>query len=520
MELEFAGLVGTDGGDSHLELGSKYELGEARADVPRGAVEISLCLQDVGCTSEAFPVVLKPGRREKRGFVVREGSQRSGTGGDGFATAFLGLSYRLRLGESSSWVIPLLSMSRYVPATRERKRAGQLSNSSIAAHTDSISHAATMPALYSSNPLDRSPSLSSNSSGASSLGPITPALPGSSTFPSPAMGSEYDSHSPNPSILRSSRGSIANLAAYSRGGKEAPSRSTPTWTAGHRAGSASVDSPRTFGGLGKSPSLRTGLLPIDEPKEDKVAAWRSGSPRTRTLSQVSQYENRAASPTLRSASPTPSSPSHHSYVPSPSSYSPHPSPTAYSPHPSSPTTSARALSSSIFSSRSPALPPPHSPLPTDLAGSVVGSVRSLQGSDGLARTGSFARGHRRAMTLPHLGEGGLPVPPGEAEVVGAFFFRLVWDRKTDGDSAQVSLVERGSPVLQSLPRRSLLQPFSPLRMAVSTNWLGRVSGLEEDCCQVRRCERWIANGRISSRTSTSATSPSTSFSRSRLRGGS
>ena len=276
-----------------------------------------------------------------------------------------------------------------------------------------------MPTLYSSNPLDRSPSLSSNSSGASSLGPITPALPGSSTFPSPTMGSEYDSHSPNPSIHRSSRGSIANLAAYSRGAKDAPSRSTPTWTAGHRAGAVSVDSTRTFGPGGKSPSLRTGLLPIVEPKEDKVAAWRSGSPRTRTLSQVSQYENRSGSPTFRSGSPNPSTTSHHSFVPSP-----HPS---YSPHPASPNASARALSSAIFSSRSPALPAPHSPLPTDLAGSVVGSVRSLQG-DGLARTNSFARGHRRAMTLPHLGAGGLPVPPGDAEVVGTSSLPLSFAR--------------------------------------------------------------------------------------------
>lgn len=55
------------------------------------------------------------------------------------------------------------------------------------------------------------------------------------------------------------------------------------------------------------------------------------------------------------------------------------------------------------------------------------------GVNGLARTQSFARGHKRAMTLPQLGMNGLPVPPNlsETEVVGEFFEVFSLDTKRE-----------------------------------------------------------------------------------------
>lgn len=307
-------------------------------------------------------------------------------------------------------------------------------------------------ASYSTNYLDRSPSLSSNSSDNSSAAglPITPSMNSNSTFSSPLIHNnkdlENDSTSNNGSHQISSKGSIGNLASYSsRKNLDSSKETTPTaarptasaWSSGHRtgAGSASFDSTRAqFGATsnsGRSPSLRTGLLNKEENGAsglgggEKVSAWRtSSSPsllnRTNSIStSPSKLSSSSTSTFMRppltsidmsrtSSAPIPStssssstytsnhqntsptrSNSHSSYQPQSSAHSP------------LPPTSARALSSSIFATK-------------DSNGST-----ETTGS-GLQRTGSFARGHRRAMTLPQLGVLGLPVPPSESEVVGAY----------------------------------------------------------------------------------------------------
>ncbi|KAK4704775.1 Ras GTPase-activating-like protein IQGAP2/3, partial [Phenoliferia sp. Uapishka_3] len=290
-----------------------------------------------------------------------------------------------------------------------------------------------MPTSCSAADLDRSPSLSSNSSGVSSvhsLNPATPALAPASSFPSPQLKEYTDSiphqhdHVPlGNTANRATRGSIGNLAAYSRdGGKSPISVRAQPWSSGHRtgAGVSSFDSARDkFGPVGRSPSLRTGLLnqPTPEsPSEDKVAAWRyssaTSSPTLTSPTSRGALPRPPLSPTRvptdhRSTSPTSyARPSSRTSSTSPTRIA-HPLP-PLDPHFSS-SASARIRASSIFSTRDAPVPanlhPPSPLVNSDLSRSVVGSVRGLQ--DG----SSYARGHRRAMTLPQLGAGGLPLPP-------------------------------------------------------------------------------------------------------------
>lgn len=350
-------------------------------------------------------------------------------------------------------------------------------------------------ANYSPDPLDRSPSLSSNSSATSSLGaPITPSMTSSSAFSSPNSRKENDYANPayNPVSQRSdtlkinTRGSIGNLAAHSRRTRdssgspaltpsEAPaSVRTSTWSPGHRSGigAASFDSTRSqFGAATRSPSLRSGLLGKNEEKDgatETTPTWRTSN-LNRTGSTTPTRSSTLASPMQSSAFSNPSSPSapamtrnftapsspntvrqklssldlgsrassfsrpgspeklgspqklssspshSHSFSTSPnpyshSSYSPRP--LSYSPSLSLSSDTpvknqSQALSSAIFSMKD--------PIAQAQAQEGAGA-----GGSGLARSQSFARGHKRAMTLPQLGMNGLPVPPNlsEAEVVG------------------------------------------------------------------------------------------------------
>ncbi|KAL8293711.1 hypothetical protein RQP46_000412 [Phenoliferia psychrophenolica] len=201
-----------------------------------------------------------------------------------------------------------------------------------------------MSPSYLAEQLDRSPSLSSNSDASSvSTAPITPALAPTSTFPSLSYKDDHhDSYlDQQPHLplggnvnLRSQRGSIGNLAAFSRdtGPQKSPIavRTTQPFSQGHRtgAGTNSFDAARSnFGLPARSPSLRTGLLHQGDrdsgATEDKVAAWSPGA-------------------------------------------------------------AARIRASSIFSTRdAPGLPAPSSPIiSSDLSRSVVGSVRGLQDGEG------------------------------------------------------------------------------------------------------------------------------------------
>lgn len=141
----------------------------------------------------------------------------------------------------------------------------------------------------------------------------------------------------------------------------------------------------------------------------KIKEWRTAaSPTAPAHSPSPQYESPSRTPYAAStfpASPFASPSFHHDSSPRPQS------PTT----PTTPTNSDRIIASSIFASRD--RDAPHSPQGLGM---------------GLQRTGSvsFPRSHRRAMTLPQVGEMGLPVspgtvaipfsPPGDTEVVGMF----------------------------------------------------------------------------------------------------
>ncbi|GAA6050880.1 hypothetical protein JCM3770_005753 [Rhodotorula araucariae] len=258
--------------------------------------------------------------------------------------------------------------------------------------------------MYTSPELDRSPSLSSNSSGASSAGtgpPITPALSAVSTFPSPSP-----TKATAPSIFNTppSRSPFPRLSPS----KTPTSSSKPSpWSAGHRtgAGTQSFDAARAAfasldnGGPAPSPVLRS--APFDDPsnRPSSPGSLRTGSPvrdgassPTRAGSPVRLAIPGSPSRRFGSTSGRPPLPSIPSDRPS---YSPaHASPTLGSSSPSlSGSTSARMLSSAIFATRD----------ANGLDRSGVGSVRR------------FEKGHRRAMTLPQLGADGLPLPGSGAE---------------------------------------------------------------------------------------------------------
>ncbi|BGP43492.1 iqgap-related protein [Rhodotorula kratochvilovae] len=270
--------------------------------------------------------------------------------------------------------------------------------------------------MYATPDLDRSPSLSSNSSAASSAGtqpPITPALSSVSTFPSPSKtAATSDFGTP---LGKSPFPRLSPSKTPTSGSKPSP------WSAGHRtgAGSQSFDAARAAfanldnsGGSAPSPILRPSPFGGDSSyRPSSPGSFRTGSPvrdgassPTRSTSPV--RFGTPGSPTRRFGStsarpPLPSIPSDRpSYSPS------HGSPALGSTSRNSPSlsgsASARVLSSAIFSTRD----------GSGLDRSGVGSVRR------------FEKGHRRAMTLPQLGADGLPLPgvgadDGVAKAVGA-----------------------------------------------------------------------------------------------------
>ncbi|GAA5946128.1 hypothetical protein JCM3775_004155 [Rhodotorula graminis] len=276
--------------------------------------------------------------------------------------------------------------------------------------------------------LDRSPSLSSNSSRASSTGtlpPVTPALPATSTFApsSPSkLSSTVDPTSPFGSVGAGAKSPFPRSPSPTK----APSSPSP-WSAGHRtgAGTRSFDTARaTFANLdqaqgpgpGRAPSPTRRPTPFgDSSNRPHSPAPGSSSPTRDGAHSPSRSAAYPAAPPSPTRFGTPGSPTrrfHSSASPVPGALTDRPS---FSPAPGSPASfgspqvgggggspslsgsaSARVLSSAIFSTRAdPAVP--GSPA---LDRSGVGSVRR------------FERGHRRALTLPHLGENGLPLGPG------------------------------------------------------------------------------------------------------------
>ncbi|KAK4049279.1 iqgap- protein [Microbotryomycetes sp. JL201] len=313
--------------------------------------------------------------------------------------------------------------------------------------------------------LDRSPSLSSTSSGSAASSVPTPALPPVSSFPSstyPRSGDDHSRRKQDQSVnvndaLSSYLGKtgisdVSNLEHGSHPQVELKkTNNSSPWSKGHRS-SVSFDSARakfgatTGGDMHKSPSLRTDLLSRDAPQDaERIASWRrsGASPKSIVTESTPQnYSPRAInspdgltgpprSPTrINSSSRSPvtptsarianspfmnqtaASPSFAGHPPSPTRRHQNPSPTRNIMHSSigadslhSP--SARELSSAIFSSKAfDEQPSESSDVPT-----------SLRRFDSISS--STGRGHRRAMTLPtnSLTSEGLPSPIAE-EVAG------------------------------------------------------------------------------------------------------
>lgn len=266
--------------------------------------------------------------------------------------------------------------------------------------------------MYDTPDLDRSPSLSSNSSRASSSGtqpPITPALPAVPTFPSPSKAS-----------FASEAGTPVSKSPFPRSLSPTKTPTSP-WSAGHRtgAGSHSFDAARAAfanldqGGRAPSPVLRTtpfgdssnrhpsspsslrGGSPVRDGAHSPThpgSPVRLGTPGSPTRARFGSTSQRPPLPSIPSDRP--------SFSPSPSANTSPFLSGSGSPSLSS-SASARVLSSSIFSTR-------------DGAGGAAGLERG-----GVGSVRRFEKGHRRAMTLPHLGTDGLPLPGGDAELVKA-----------------------------------------------------------------------------------------------------
>lgn len=296
--------------------------------------------------------------------------------------------------------------------------------------------------MYDSTPeLDRSPSLSSNSSGTSSsvssLPPITPALHQLSSFPS----SSYP-HSPNSSLLDHHSSKVRPAKIDTGAGAK-----TGPWSAGHRTGAGSSsfgDAKRMWSGLERNDSVGGGggvglglgrsPSPVKEgseqstPRSVKRATWGygQGSGNNSAGTSPSPTKTNGTTPLEGSPRTTSSSPTRK---PLPSIPFPPSSPTRSSTNSPTTSTSARQLSSSIFSSRAATnvpidqQPRSTSPVHRSRFDSFTPSTSTTSLGGGLGRQGT----HRRANTLPHntlLNSIGLPLPPddlaGGAEVAGTF----------------------------------------------------------------------------------------------------
>ncbi|GAA5865578.1 hypothetical protein JCM8547_007655 [Rhodosporidiobolus lusitaniae] len=302
----------------------------------------------------------------------------------------------------------------------------------------------TATAAMSSASLDRSPSLSSNSSGSSSstgtLPPITPALQSSSTFSSPSQGAGEFGTPVKATLSKGSR-TPTNAGTNGRGS---------LWSAGHRTGggTASFDAARsmwfTMESQNSSPVLPTSSSPWARPS----SPVRPTSPFKRGDPSIPENGRGSPTPSANGSFAFPSSSSSSSSSPNPSagristsptrlntksfscstsptrSFARPPLPIIPSDRPAPPTSPAlsgkdrdRVLSSAIFSSRDrPSSPALGSTSP------ALGSTSPDPSATGLGYTASMRRaggaGHKRAMTLPHLGANGLPLPAGVGGAVG------------------------------------------------------------------------------------------------------
>lgn len=243
--------------------------------------------------------------------------------------------------------------------------------------------------------LERSLSLTSNSSsGSSSVGALTPSLMSSPAFTQsfdPPVGlresrtvkqalASAGSRSSEPLLGGAAkRGSIGDLASLTRDTSLLSSAPAARWTAGHRAGSASVDSTRLSGAPGRAGK---GLGLVIEEGENRPASGRA-SPIATSWNTASQGRS----------SPTPRL---------------FPSPSFSRGSVESPTRVAGAMSFPRTGS------PERIPSPT---------------RDSLARHGSLmgaGGSHRRTQTLPSstLGALGLPIV-GVEEIPGPSLLRHV-----------------------------------------------------------------------------------------------
>ena len=304
--------------------------------------------------------------------------------------------------------------------------------------------------------LDRSHSLSSNSSASSSgIAPITPSLMSSPAFTDQPVAPHNKYQQPTVvearqsalSALNGQSGRTMSLREKGRTGfgsirdiaKEATGESKrSSWAPGHRAsaaGGASIDSSRS-GRYSRSQSYGTGLTTPQE--EDVTPSWKTTdrplSPPLHPISSpnfssLQRGYNRSPSP-VRSTSPTSYNSTTNFSAPQEGSRARPLSLRA---------TTDRSLASSIFSNRdstSNAALQLNPDSPKDFSRSAVNSVRVLTGLTqeqhdqvaGMSRSGSVRRGmapgHRRTQTLPSSGLNALNLPAVDQnveEVAGSSF---------------------------------------------------------------------------------------------------
>ena len=315
---------------------------------------------------------------------------------------------------------------------------------------------------YRSYDLDRSHSLSSNSSASSSgIGPITPSLMSSPAFTDQPIAPSQKYQPTEPTVMEARQSALSALNGNGPSGrtpslrdkgrtgfgsirdiaKEANGESKrSSWTPGHRtsvAGGASVDSSRS-GRYSRSQSYGAALsTPQEEESVNVTPSWKTNdrplSPPLHPISSpnfssLQRGYNAPPSP-VRSSSPTSYNSTTNFSAPQEGSRARPLSLRA---------TTDRSLASSIFSNRDST---PNAALslnpdsPKDFSRSAVNSVRALTGLTqaehdqvaGMSRSGSVRRGmapgHRRTQTLPSSGLAALNLPtidPNVEEVAGAF----------------------------------------------------------------------------------------------------
>ncbi|SCV68238.1 BQ2448_359 [Microbotryum intermedium] len=343
--------------------------------------------------------------------------------------------------------------------------------------------------------LDRSPSLSSQSSGASSASssaPITPAFATLSSFPSSRYPHSSKGHHSSISEAKDALSNLTNLrlTGPSSGGSPASldrngSAAASPWSAGHRS-TMSLDTKT----LHKSPSSRMGLMGRADEKPLSSQSGMGRSLQSQVFGNGHSSPSQYSSTRMTGGSPTRTSPTR---------------PFDHLQH------SPGKVNPSIFSTRA------ESPAPVQLRNASpdglgrVGSIRgAFDGSGSVSSNSNSPRalGHRRAMTLPHngmLGPNGLPQAAteliGAGEVAGlpgrVRLSRPAHASSPFAPSAVFSSSHGLSQQAGSSPRSaaamspSMTSPHLTSQSAKAIDGQRRNLALYEYLCRVRETQEWL-----------------------------